>query len=182
MKKLAISLSSAALSGIVAFSLAPPALAESTHAGRAGAPTTVSADAGRPVAAAYTRAQKLKRLGQLTGESQVSQTDWFNTRVKWQNGSNKYGFDWNTDGCSGVTDNPVGFHFWESCARHDFGYRNYKKLHAFSHANKKHVDKAFFADMTRQCNGQWGKTSIERKACRKVAKKYYDAVVTLGHL
>lgn len=42
-----------------------------------------------------------------------------------------YGFDWTTDCCSSSLDNPCGFPFSNSCARHDFGYRNYKDAGTF---------------------------------------------------
>ncbi|QGV82969.1 hypothetical protein EIZ62_31785 [Streptomyces ficellus] len=147
---------------------------------------SVSADGTTTAAAAAapTKAQKLKRLSHLTAASQDAAGDWTVDREKWRTtGSNKYGFNWKTDGCSGASDNPGGFHFWAACARHDFGYRNYKKLNAFTGANKKRVDKTFLYDMNWTCDKQWGPiTQAQRKACRKVAKKYYDAVVAFGHL
>ncbi|MEV5125561.1 phospholipase [Streptomyces decoyicus] len=180
MNKLGISLAGAALSGVVALSSATPALAGPAGADRT-APKASTVSASPQATAAVSRAQKLKRLNQLT--EKYGMPLWENTRVKWQDGHDKYRFDWSTDGCSGVTDNPGGFHFWESCARHDFGYRNYKKMHEFSRAHKKRVDDSFHHDMQNVCKRQWGPYSqAQRKACLKVAKKYYDAVRALGHL
>ncbi|WKX72259.1 phospholipase [Streptomyces sp. XD-27] len=183
-----MSLAGAALTGAVAISLATPALAETADADRAAttATTTVSAEAaaGQSATRAYSREQKLKRLKHLTSASQDAGGDYAVDRENWRlHNRNPYGFNWKNDGCTGVSDDPGGFHFGFACARHDFGYRNYKKLNAFSRANKKHVDNTFLYDMNWTCDHQWGPyTQTQRKLCRKTAKKYYDAVVALGHL
>ncbi|MFF7410086.1 phospholipase [Streptomyces lydicus] len=174
-----MSLAGAALSGVLALSAATPALAGPAHPD--GSTVRTSSATADHQAAAISKAQKLKRLNQLT--EKYAMPLWENTRVKWQDGHDAYRFDWNTDGCSHVSDNPGGFHFWESCARHDFGYRNYKEMHEFTRAHKKRVDDSFLEDMQNQCKRQWGPyTELQRKGCLKVAKKYYEAVRTLGHL
>lgn len=93
-------------------------------------------------------------------------------RPKWA----VYRFDWSTDYCSKSPDNPFGFPFEISCARHDFGYRNYKKAGAFS-AHKPRLDSALHADLKRVC----ARYSGARKAsCNSLAWTYYQAVRKLG--
>ncbi|MGW0846897.1 phospholipase [Streptomyces sp. NPDC002787] len=87
-----------------------------------------------------------------------------------------YGFDWSTDYCSSSPDNPLGFPFQSSCARHDFGYRNYKAAGAFE-ANKARVDSAFYADLKRVCSGYSG---VQRTSCDSTAWIYYQAVDKFG--
>ncbi|MHC0429086.1 phospholipase [Streptomyces sp. O3] len=87
-----------------------------------------------------------------------------------------YGFDWSTDYCSYSPDNPFGFRFALSCARHDFGYRNYKKAGTFS-ADKARLDSAFYADMRRVCAPMSG---AKESACNATAWTYYQAVRTFG--
>nr|BAP34762.1 secreted protein [Streptomyces sp. ML694-90F3] len=87
-----------------------------------------------------------------------------------------YGFNWSTDYCSSSPDNPFGFPFASSCARHDFGYRNYKAAGSFS-ANKARLDSAFYEDLKRVCNGYSG---ASKTACNSTAWTYYQAVRALG--
>ncbi|MGP3965052.1 phospholipase [Nonomuraea sp. 3N208] len=93
-----------------------------------------------------------------------------------------YQFDWTTDYCSSAPDKPGGFNFRGACHRHDFGYRNYKKLKAFSKENKLRVDNTFLWDMRRVCERQWGFYEWQRDACRQTAQTYYSAVRATGHL
>ncbi|MFD9218803.1 phospholipase [Streptomyces sp. NPDC060064] len=176
MNKLGISLGGVVLTGVVALASAPQALAATTVSSSASG---TAATARVQQVAAVTTAQKLARLRVLTGKD--AKDEWFNARVN--RAHDRYRFVWRTDGCSGVTNDPLGFHFWESCARHDFGYRNYKKMHAFSSANRLRVDNSFLADMKWQCDKQWGPyTTAQRNACKRVANKYYQAVRVHGHL
>ncbi len=87
-----------------------------------------------------------------------------------------YGFDWSTDYCSDSPDNPLGFPFNLSCARHDFGYRNYKAEGDFS-ANKARLDSMLYADLQRVCDGYSGASGT---ACNGLAWTYYQAVKNLG--
>jgi hypothetical protein len=87
-----------------------------------------------------------------------------------------YAFDWSTDYCSSSPDNPFGFPFSTSCARHDFGYRNYKALGTFS-ANKSRLDSAFYEDLKRVCARYSGAT---KSACNSTAWTYYQAVKAFG--
>ena len=87
-----------------------------------------------------------------------------------------YEFNWSTDYCSSSPDNPFGFPFSMSCARHDFGYRNYKAAGAFD-ANKVRLDNAFHEDLKRVCTRYSGGT---RTACDSTAWTYYQAVRAFG--
>ncbi len=87
-----------------------------------------------------------------------------------------YDFDWSTDYCSDSPDNPLGFPFQLSCARHDFGYRNYKDEGDFS-ANKARLDSMLYADLERVCATYSG---ASKTACDALAWTYYQAVKNLG--
>jgi hypothetical protein len=102
--------------------------------------------------------------------------------------------DWDSDGCSSSPDNPFGFDCtipldpfpspsntdWfdvvlDSCYRHDFGYRNFKKQSRFTDANKARIDSNFKKDMFNQCqNERFG------DACEATATVYYEAVKAFG--
>lgn len=89
-------------------------------------------------------------------------------RAEWE----AYGFDWSTDYCTTSPDNPFGFPFREACARHDFGYRNYKVAGGFPSA-KPRLDTMFHSDLKRVC----ARYSGARKAsCDGTAWTYYQAV------
>ncbi|WP_432829596.1 phospholipase [Dactylosporangium sp. CA-092794] len=87
-----------------------------------------------------------------------------------------YAFDWSTDYCSDSPDQPLGFDFRMPCARHDFGYRNYKAIGAFS-ANKSRIDDSFYFDLKAKCATY---NSLVRPACLSLAWTYYQAVVVFG--
>ncbi|MFJ3924761.1 phospholipase [Streptomyces sp. NPDC090022] len=87
-----------------------------------------------------------------------------------------YHFNWSTDYCSSSPDNPFGFPFQTSCARHDFGYRNYKAAGTFS-AHKNRLDDAFYADLKRICAQYSG---AKKSSCDATAWTYYQAVRVLG--
>ncbi|MEV8315051.1 phospholipase [Streptomyces sp. NPDC059900] len=88
-----------------------------------------------------------------------------------------YQFNWSTDYCSTSPDNPLGFPFKTACARHDFGYRNYKEAGTFN-ANKARVDSAFYEDLKRVCARYSGAT---KTTCNGTAWTYYQAVDKLGY-
>ena len=101
-------------------------------------------------AAAVTTTQKLSVLSSWTQTSAASYHSWNAARLDrapWAS----YNFNWSTDYCSSSPDNPLGFKFSLSCARHDFGYRNYKAVGQFS-ANKPRLDSAFYADLVARSN------------------------------
>ncbi|MFJ8861270.1 phospholipase [Streptomyces sp. NPDC102451] len=87
-----------------------------------------------------------------------------------------YGFDWSTDYCSTSPDNPFGFPFQTACARHDFGYRNYKVAGTFP-ANKSRIDSAFYSDLKRVCAAYSG---AKLTSCNGTAWTYYHAVDIFG--
>lgn len=80
--------------------------------------------------------------------------------------------DWSSDGCSYSPDSPFGYEFLESCDRHDFGYRNYKKQERFTEDNRLKIDDNFHDDMYSACDGD--------RACEATADLYYQAVRQFG--
>lgn len=120
-------------------------------------------------------ADKTQVLSSWTQTSASSYNAWWAARQN-QAAWSAYAFDWSTDYCSTSPDNPFGFPFANSCARHDFGYRNYKAAGAFS-ANKSRLDSAFYEDLKRICAGYSGATAT---ACNGTAWTYYQAVKAFG--
>ena len=125
--------------------------------------------------AAAVPADKLAVLSSWTQTSSTSYSAWLsarNNQAAWA----AYEFIWSTDYCSSSPDNPLGFNFQLSCARHDFGYRNYKAVGLFS-SNKARVDSAFYEDMKRKCATY---NFAVRPACYSLAWTYYQAVAAFG--
>ncbi|MFE6774756.1 phospholipase [Streptomyces sp. NPDC057702] len=120
-------------------------------------------------------ADKAQVLASWTQTSASSYNAWNSARSN-QGAWAAYGFDWSTDYCSSSPDNPLGFPFKNSCARHDFGYRNYKKAGTFS-ANKPRLDSAFYEDLKRVCNAYSG---ASKTTCDGTAWTYYQAVKQFG--
>lgn len=132
----------------------------------------VLATAGQAGAAPADKAQVLSSWTQTSASSYNSWLAARNDQSAWS----AYGFDWSTDYCSDSPDNPFGFPFKLSCARHDFGYRNYKAAGTFS-ANKARLDNMLYADLERVCAGYSGAT---KTACDDTAWTYYHAVDIFG--
>jgi hypothetical protein len=131
-----------------------------------------------PATAAVTIEQKVAALDSFSQTSVSSYNAWLSARNN-QSAWTDYEFDWSTDYCSDSPDNPLGFDFRLSCARHDFGYRNYKKLSLFTASTKARVDSAFYEDLKRKC----ATYSIwVRGACYSLAWTYYQAVKAFGSL
>ncbi|MEU6546034.1 phospholipase [Streptomyces sp. NPDC046859] len=126
-------------------------------------------------AAQAAPADKPQVLSSWTQTSASSYNTWVAARSN-QSAWAAYGFDWSTDYCSTSPDNPFGFPFSTSCARHDFGYRNYKALGTFN-ANKSRLDSAFYEDLKRVCAGYSG---ASKSACDSTAWTYYQAVKAFG--
>ncbi|KAK1180838.1 MULTISPECIES: phospholipase [unclassified Streptomyces] len=120
-------------------------------------------------------ADKPQVLSSWTQTSASSYNAWLAARNN-QGAWSAYQFDWSTDYCSKSPDNPFGFPYKTACARHDFGYRNYKAMGTFS-ANKARIDSAFYEDLKRVCNGYSG---ASKTACNSTAWTYYQAVKALG--
>ncbi|MDX2597897.1 MULTISPECIES: phospholipase [Streptomyces] len=133
---------------------------------------TVTATATAATAAPADKPQVLANFTQTTASSYNA---WAAARAN-QSAWAAYAFDWSTDYCSSSPDNPLGFPFKMSCARHDFGYRNYKAAGTFS-ANKARLDSALYEDLKRVCNGYSGAT---KTACNSTAWTYYQAVKAFG--
>ena len=89
-------------------------------------------------------------------------------------------FDWSSDDCSGSPDNPLGFDFNYPCRRHDFGYRNSKKMHRCTDEYKKRVDDNFQHDLYNYCSQFSGWSSWRGVECRRLADVYHEAVRKLG--
>ena len=120
-------------------------------------------------------ADKPAVLSSFTQTSAASYNRFFAARGN-QGAWAAYGFDWSTDKCSSSPDNPFGFPFANSCIRHDFGYRNYKAIGAFS-ANKARLDNMLLADLLRVCTRYSG---VTKGACDSLAHTYYQAVHVFG--
>ncbi|GAB3964256.1 phospholipase [Streptomyces sparsus] len=120
-------------------------------------------------------ADKPRVLSSWTQTSQSSYNAWASANAN-RGAWSAYGFDWSTNYCTASPDNPFGFPFSASCARHDFGYRNYKAQGTFS-ANKNRLDSAFHEDMKRVCARYTGAT---KSSCTATAWTYYQAVRLLG--
>ncbi len=126
---------------------------------------------------AATQAERLQVATAWTQPTSASQGAWNGARV-YQARWSSYGFDWSTDFCSSSPDQPLGFDFRLSCYRHDFGYRNFKRLNAFP-ANKARVDDAFYFDMKQVCARY---STVPRNTCLATAWTYYQAVKKFGAL
>ncbi|NWF30038.1 hypothetical protein HW130_27900 [Streptomyces sp. PKU-EA00015] len=126
-------------------------------------------------AASAAPADKPQVLSSWTQTSVTSYHAWAAARAN-PSAWSAYGFNWSTDYCSSSPDNPFGFPFRTACARHDFGYRNYKAAGTFA-ANKTRLDSAFYEDMKRVCARYSGAT---RTSCRSTAWTYYHAVAVFG--
>ncbi|MFF5744032.1 phospholipase [Streptomyces althioticus] len=120
-------------------------------------------------------ADKPQVLSSWTQTSAASQNAWLAARGN-QSAWSAYGFDWSTDYCTTSPDNPFGFPFQTACARHDFGYRNYKAAGTFN-ANKSRLDDAFYADLKRVCATYSG---LKKTSCDSTAWTYYQAVKVFG--
>jgi hypothetical protein len=130
-----------------------------------------------PASATVSHSLRMARMWGWTQTERSSYDSWvvgLNHQERWVD----YDFDWATDFCTSGPDQPSGFDFRMSCRRHDFGYRNYRRLGAFS-ANKSRVDRAFLADMDRKCATY---NIFVRPVCYGIASLYYDAVVNFGDL
>jgi hypothetical protein len=130
-----------------------------------------------PAQAVTTNQQKVTVATNWTQPTAASQVTWNNARVdqgKWAD----YAFDWSTDYCSSSPDQPLGFDFRLSCHRHDFGYRNFKKLNVFP-VNKSRVDDAFYVDLKAVCARY---KAPAKQTCLALAWTYYQAVVAFGSL
>jgi hypothetical protein len=88
--------------------------------------------------------------------------------------------DWSSDECSAPVVGSTGasFDFTDACLRHDFGYRNYRRLGLFEE-RKPLVDDRFLTDMRAHCETR---SPDERRRCDVWARTFYLAVRHLGDL
>ena len=88
--------------------------------------------------------------------------------------------DWTTDGCSApvVGNEGRSFDFTHACIRHDFGYRNTKKLGQFSEPVRLQIDEQFHRDLESSCANQFRTRKIR---CLMWAETFYIAVRATGN-
>ncbi|MFD8025756.1 phospholipase A2 [Streptomyces lavendulae] len=144
--------------------------------------------------------QKVKRMNELTEPGDVATRAWLLAQSSNGKGEpDPYGFRWDNNGCNVIGDSlhNVGFEYKSACARHDFGYRNYRDAlgeEGFRNgvpgvtgggtdSPKNRVDQVFRQDLLRSCNASRypaPKLPINDWACQKAAEKVWLAVVVGG--
>ena len=87
--------------------------------------------------------------------------------------------DWTTDGCSAPVVGSEGrsFNFTQACIRHDFGYRNVKRLGQFNEVVRTKLDEQFRRDLESSCATQVRTRKIR---CLIWAEAFYVAVRATG--
>ena len=87
--------------------------------------------------------------------------------------------DWTTDGCSAPVVGGEGrsFNFTHAYVRHDFGYRNTKKLGQFNEMVRTKLDEQFHRDLESSCATQVRTRKIR---CLMWAETFYVAVRATG--
>jgi hypothetical protein len=87
--------------------------------------------------------------------------------------------DWTTDGCSApvVGNEGRSFNFTHACVRHDFGYRNTKKLGQFNEIVRTKLDEQFRRDLESSCAPQVRTRKIR---CLMWVETFYVAVRATG--
>jgi hypothetical protein len=87
--------------------------------------------------------------------------------------------DWTTDGCSApvVGNEGRSFNFAQACMRHDFGYRNIKRIGQFNDATRAKIDEQFHRDLESSCATQVRTRKIR---CLMWADTFYVAVRATG--
>jgi len=87
--------------------------------------------------------------------------------------------DWTTDGCSAPVVGGEGrsFNFTQACMRHDFGYRNIKRLGLFNELVRTKLDEQFRRDLESSCATQVRTRKIR---CLMWAETFFVAVRATG--
>lgn len=87
--------------------------------------------------------------------------------------------DWATDYCSApvVGDEGRSFNFRNACMRHDFAYRNYRRLGILDAPMRDAVDGVFHRDLVESC---LPKRVALRLRCLAWAEVFYEAVRVAG--
>ncbi|KAI9103019.1 phospholipase A2 domain-containing protein [Phlyctochytrium arcticum] len=130
------------------------------------------ASPANPVAAKLPSAKGQALLLQWTPPTSASRDQWLAARQKYAIYINDpYNLSFAADYCTYSPDQPLGFDFRLACARHDFGYGNYRALNQLG-ANKPRLDNMFYEDMKAICGG-----SI---TCKAAAFTYYTAAKAGG--
>ncbi|MER5808227.1 phospholipase A2 [Streptomyces sp. NPDC002033] len=144
--------------------------------------------------------QKVRRIHELTEPGDEATRAWLLARSSHGKGEpDPYGFRWDENGCNVIGDSlhVVGFEFKSACARHDFGYRNYRDALGEDgfrggvlgvtgggvDSPKNRVDQVFRQDLLRSCDaGHYPAPKLPAIdwACRQTAEKVYAAVVVGG--
>ncbi|MFI7134701.1 phospholipase A2 [Nonomuraea sp. NPDC050153] len=133
-----------------------------------------------------SKSEQLIAAVQLTMDSKSSFDKWAKARANRNTEAIKaYKFDWSSNGCS-VPKEIKNADAWKlvfliPCTRHDFGYRNVKRLAAtgnWKNTYKKSVDSAFYGDMKRTCDEHF--SGVKKTACKTVAYEFYAAVKLFG--
>lgn len=137
--------------------------------------STISVAVGSSEFSTGLAPNRLALLQSLTAPGPTSFTAW-NTGRSVPSTYAAYEFDWSTNLCTGAPDNPLGFPFELPCARHDFGYRNYKAAQRFE-ANKERLDLTFYTDLQTTCAPY---PADIRSVCLALAAIYYDVLRAIG--
>jgi hypothetical protein len=87
--------------------------------------------------------------------------------------------DWTTDGCSAPVVGSEGrsFNFRSACWRHDFGYRNFKRLGTFNQFVRLQIDEQFRLDTETTCAPR---VRTARFRCFAWAEVFFVAVRASG--
>lgn len=87
--------------------------------------------------------------------------------------------DWTSDGCSAPVVGSEGrsFNFTHACVRHDFGYRNIKRLGQFNEIVRTKLDEQFHRDLESSCVTQVRTRKIR---CLLWAETFFVAVRATG--
>lgn len=86
--------------------------------------------------------------------------------------------DYTNNGCSAplIGSSGISWNFLQACVRHDFGYRNYKRLGLFDE-RRAAVDRIFLDDMRDHCASR---SLPLRPTCYQRAVQFYGAVRAFG--
>ncbi|MFE9566793.1 phospholipase A2 [Streptomyces sp. NPDC006487] len=149
---------------------------------------------------------KVERLNEFTKRGDAAFAAWRDARISHFGAKDPdpYGFRWDNNGCNVIKDKfeAVGFDFYAACARHDFGYRNYREAlgeEGFRNGvlgvtgvgpdgPKARVDDVFKQDLEKECN-RWIKVGsmqyVPRLApqvalCMKATEEIFTAVAVKG--
>ncbi|ARF83348.1 phospholipase A2 [Kitasatospora aureofaciens] len=170
-----------ATSGDHLYGLTPDGSALYEYTGKEAVWTNHGAAPAQPASPEERKAH----LRELTQPGPAATEAWNQERAAHLAGKpDRYQFNWDTNYCNfpAIDKSPV-FDFATACARHDFGYHNFKDLlnlddlaaNREGQEAKHRVDVVFKDDMDNSCD-----TSIDRLSCRDSASAYFLAVEHFG--